>query len=158
MNKTTKPQEINSSKGAGLTRLPEHFEGWVDEDGVKVWRDKSQNITFNSEALRNPNADPYALWSRIIDPSGRTLYLQESTNEAVIADESQQAASKNVSLPDGTSQTAGPMQSRKKSMSSRAMRKISKWISGRVRPRPGRDVSEYGRSRSEREIVLQVTP
>ena len=152
-----KSPESNPVNDIGLTRLPEHFEGWVDEDGVKVWRDKKRNITFNSEALRNPNADPYALWSRIIDSSGRTLYLQESTDEALIGDDSQQETER-ASSPVDKRSTARPTQSRKKSMTSRAMRKISKWISGRARPQQERDVSEYGRSRSAQEIVLQVKP
>ena len=62
--------------------MPSHFEAWVDEDGVKVWRDKNTGRTLNSNAVRNPLSDPYTSWVKVIDASGRVLYVREDTGEA----------------------------------------------------------------------------
>ena len=140
-----------------LSPMPNHFEAWVDEDGVRVWRDKNSGRTLNSDAVRNPRSDPYTSWVKVIDPSGRELYVREETGEAVVGqDVSNDSETPSISTTEAKA-PSGKSVRRRSSLPGRAVHKISKWISKRVGGM-SRNSGEFGRSRSVEDVVLRIGP
>ena len=76
---TDRTQLPKQQKERRHSQNPERYEEYVDETGVRVWRDLVTGRTITSEDLRSDvtETDPYEGWSIMIDGSGRKIHIHQ---------------------------------------------------------------------------------
>ena len=129
---TDRTQLPKQQKERRHSQNPERYEEYVDETGVRVWRDLVTGRTITSEDLRSDvtETDPYEGWSIMIDGSGRKIHIHPTTGEAVYESSSSSSSSSSRETRS-RNRSEGKKKTLRKSLAHRAVRKVGKWFSAK---------------------------